>query len=365
MNQLSRGARLALSATTVVVAACGFFNPLDQPGLGLVLLPGDTALHIGASFQARGLMTNSYGDLYPSEHVTYAGLDPSISVGAGGTATALIYGRGRVTARRAGFADTAWVSVVPPGTLALSLAADPSAVVLVDTDGSGFVALVSAGQSGGGSPAWLPGNAGLVYHYAIPGGAGATRLYVTTMAGNATLLDNSGRDPRVSRDGNWVYFGDQGVIWRIHVNGTGKELVSSGGVYNPDPSPDSTQLVFMSTGFPGGGFKVGIRDLIGGTEVELTPGAMPRWAPSGDSIAYWWGDPSTEAGAIYIMAADGTGSRQVSLPGRVYTPQGIDWSPDGQWLVARSATLDIIQVATGLTLPLGYGSGYYRASWRW
>jgi hypothetical protein len=366
MPRIPRRALIAPLCTVLVIAgACTFFDPLDQAGLGVILLPADTALYVGSSFTARGRMANSYGDQYPSEHIRYAGLDPSATVGPDGTVTGVSYGRARVVVTRGDFADTGWVSVVPAGTLALSKISEQSTVDIVNADGSGFTSIASSGQFGGGAPAWLPGNAGLVYQFATPGGAGSTQLFVTDLAGNSTSLAASGRDPRVSRDGHWVYFADGGAIWRVHVNGTGLEQVTSGG--NPDPSPDSTHLVFVSTTFAAGGFPLEVRDLITGAEDSLGPlGKMPRWRPGGNEIAYWSGDVSSQTGAIFVIGADGTGAYQVSVAGRVYRPQGLDWSPDGQWLLARSdTTLDLIQVATGLTLPLGYSAGYDLASWRW
>jgi Tol biopolymer transport system component len=356
-------------AVLVIVCACTFFDPLDQAGLGVILLPADTALYVGSSFTARGRMANAYGDQYPSEHIRYAGLDPSATVGPDGTVTGVSYGRARVVVTRGDFADMGWVSVVPLGTLALSKISEQSTVDIVNADGSGFTSIASSGQFGGGAPAWLPGNAGLVYQFATPGGAGSTQIFVTDLAGNSTSLAASGRDPRVSRDGNWVYFGDAGAIRRVHPNGTGLELVSGGGDYTPDPSPDSTQLVFASTRFTGGGSQLAVRDLIAGAEESLsTQGWMPRWAPSGNEIAYWSGDISSQParGAIFVIGANGAGAHQVSAAGRRYWPQGLDWSPDGQWLLARSdSTLDLIQVTTGLTLPLGYAADYHLASWRW
>lgn len=337
MRRFIRATRASRWAMFVLAGACGFFDPLDQAGLGVILLPPDTALYVGSSFKARGLMVNSYGDQYPSEHLTYAGLDPSASIGPAGNVIGVSYGRARVVAMRAHMADTGWVSVVPTGTLALSLISDQSTVDVVNTDGSGFVSIVSAGQFGGGAPAWLPGNAGLVYQFAVPGGAGSTQVFVTDLAGNAKRLVPSGRDPRVARDGSWVYFGDAGAIWRVHVDGSGLEPVSTGGDYDPDPSPDGTQLAFMSTRFPGGGFQLAVRDLASGAERRLVgDGLRPRWSPSGDRIAYWSGDVFLEAGAIFVIGADGMGGRQVSSVGRTYRPQGLDWSPDGQWLLARA-----------------------------
>ena len=205
----------------IIVDACNFFDPLDQAGLNLVLAPPDTTVYVSASFKARGLMVNSFGDQYPSEHIRYEGLDQNARVGLDGTVFGVSYGRARVTATRARFADTSWVSVVPAGTLALSRISDQSVVDIVSVDGSGLRTLVSSGQSGGGAPAWLPGNAGLVYQYATPGGAGSTQLFVTDLAGNNSSLASSGRDPRVSRNGSLVYFGEMGAIWRVHSNGSG------------------------------------------------------------------------------------------------------------------------------------------------
>ncbi len=171
-QRFARSALCAPSLALLAIAACGFLDPLDQEGLRVILLPADTALYVGAHFQARGLMMNSYGDQYPSEQITYARLDPGVSVGAGGIVTGVVYARVRVAVMRGPFADTGWVSVVPPGTLALSKISDQSSVDIVNADGSGFMSIVSSGQGGGGAPSWLPGNAGLVYQYAIPGGAG-------------------------------------------------------------------------------------------------------------------------------------------------------------------------------------------------
>lgn len=373
LRRFTRSAVIAVPRTLLVVAgACSFFDPLGQVGLRVLLSPSDTALYVGAHFKTRGLMVNSYGDQYPSDHLRYASLDPSVSVAGEGTVTGLAYGRARVVVTRADLSDSSWVSVVPVGTLALSKISDQPTVDVVNTDGSGLMSIVSGGGFGSGAPAWLPGNAGLVYQV---GGGGVSRLFVTDLAGHNTLLVPFGQDPRVSRDGRWVYFRyalNGGEIWRVHVDGTGLEQVtvspsSTAGDGFPDPSPDGTQLVFMSTRFAGGGFQLAVRDLTSGAERSLgSEGELPRWAPSGNSIAFWSGNVSSQTGTIFVIGADGTGARQVSTAGRTYVPQGLDWSPDGQWLLARSdSTLDLIQVATGLTLPLGYGAGYFLASWRW
>lgn len=349
----------------LAVANCSFFNPLDQPGLRLVLVPHDTAVYIGGQFQERGSMLNSYGDLYATEHVRYAGLDSGIAVGTTGVVTGLNHARARVMVTRGRFADTGWVSVVPIGQLALSRMSDPSSVDVMNVDGSGFMSIVASGQFDGGSPSWVPDSAAFIYEYAIPGGAGSTRLYVADLSGNTRLLYPSGRDPRVSRDGSWVYFDNFAEIWRIRVDGTGAERVIMGGDAYPDPSPDGTQVV--TTELFTRRLELAVRTLATGEQRLLgAVGLFPRWSPQGDSIAYWSApDLTTDDGAIFLIGANGTGARRVSALGRVYTPDGLDWSPDGKWLLARSdSTMDLIQVATGLTLPLGYAGLYFRGSWR-
>lgn len=348
-------------AMLVIVCACNFFDPLNQAGLNLVIAPSDTTVYIGASFMARGLMVNSYGDQYPSEHIRYAGLDPSAVVRSEGQVTAVSYGRGRVVASRSRYADTGWVSVVPAGMLALSPLFAHS-VDIVNVDGTGRTTVAATSGFGSSAPAWLPGNSGLVYQ--DPGSGG---LYVTNLAGDTTQFIAYGQDPRGSRDGIWVYFGNQDATWRVHPDSTGLEMISNGHDYTPDPSPGDTLLVFIRTGFPPTEAQLVVRVLSSGAERPLgVQGWRPRWAPGGDRIAYWSGDLGSGAGAIYVIGADGTDVHQVSTPGRIYRTSGLDWSPDGQWIVAREdSTLDVIQVATGLTLPLGYGAGYYFASWRW
>jgi hypothetical protein len=363
------------------LSACSAFDALDQEGLSIALAPADTAVTLGGQAIVRGLMVNEFGDRYPSDQIEYKSLDPPASVSGTGAVMGLAYGRARIVARRGDLADTGWVSVVPSGTLALSSISDHSAVSSASTDGSGLSRIAESGQVSGGAAAWLPADAGIVYQYAIPGGAGQTRLYVSDLAGNSRRLisdpqgEHDEKQPRVSRDGVWVYFrygGGGGEIWRIHPDGSGLERVTGPaptyeGDTGPDPSPDGKFLAFAGNRFPEGGFQVAVHDLESGDERLLgVQGLLPRWAPDGGRIAYWAGDGYWGNGAIFVVSADGTGARQVSQPGRRYLPEGLDWSPDGKWLVARSDTrLDLIEAATGLTLPLGYSEAYWLTSWRW
>jgi Tol biopolymer transport system component len=377
-----RSARCCAGLGLLFLGSClgDFFNPLDQPGLRVVILPTDTTVYLGSQYQARGRMLNSYGDLYTTEHIEFAGADPSASVSDAGAVTGQALGRARVIGRRSDLADTAWVSVVPSGTIALSLLSEQSSVDVINLDGSRFMSIAPAGQFRGGAPAWLPTGDGLVYQESTPGGGGSSVLYVTDMAGIRRLLVPTGphlRDekyPRVSRDGSWVYFRNgigAGEIWRIHPDGSGLELVSPtapspSGDTHPDPSPDGTRLAFSSGRFVPGQLVVAVRDLTTGAEQSLgVQGLLPRWSPDGDWIAYWSGDESAREGSIFLVRPSGAEARMISAAGRFYRPEGLDWSPDGEWIVARAdTTLELVQVSSGMALPLAYTRNHDWASFK-
>ena len=371
-RSLAWAPRLALPLT---VGACAFLDPMSQAGLGVLLTPRDTTLYVGAQFQARGLMVNSYGDQYSSTRLRFAGVDSSASVDVGGTVTGLGYGRARIVVTRADLADTGWVSVVPTGALAVAAS---GGVHVVNTDGSADRLVASYGTYSGGPSAWIPGGTGILYQYADPTGQDSMSIMAVDLAGGAPQLVAHGMNPRVSADGAWVYYQKPreysgSDLWRVHLDGTGPERITSGGVY-PDPSPDGTQVAFAYAS-SGGEPAVAIRTLATGEErVLAASGRYPRWSPSGTRIAFWRlsaANSSDYAGEIVVVSADGTEPRVVSAPGRLYVVDAIDWSPDGQWLVAHTYDdwdlnnpLDLIHVATGLTLPLGYSGTYHLASWR-
>ena len=348
----------------VALTGCHFWNELDQPGLEVRLSPSDTALYVSDSLMARGAMMNRYGDVYASEHISFLGLDPNVTVTSSGWVIGVSYGRARMVARREQYADTGFVSVVPPGTLAMN---SFSSLDVMNVDGSGMSVVTSVGQGLEEAAAWIPGRDSLVFAFGVPGGAGAGNLYVTDLAGHSTLIASNGHDARVTTDRTWVYFTTGGsTIERIHLDGTGRELVVPTTVAHPDPSPDGTQLAFIHVPPPpSSGFEIRIRTLSDSTERVLTAdGYRPRWSPDGTHIAFWRSYGSIW-GAIYTIDPDGTHLVKVSPDLRNYRATVLDWSPDGQWLVALGEqSLELIQVSGGLVLPLGYAPSYIGAAWR-
>ncbi len=355
-----------------------FLDPLDQPGLGVVFLPADTAIYVDAEYRARAKMFNRFGDLYDSEHIRYAGVEPIVEVSQAGVVKAGAIGRARVIARRSDLVDTGWVSVVPPGSLALVLrGGEQSRLSVSGLDGSALQPIANVGALGEGAPAWLPSGTAIVHQ---EGDFLSSVLYVTDLAGNRYRLLSADaqytdeRYPRPSQDGAWIYFRRAasfggGEIWRVHVDGTGVEPIvpvpfPNAGDTHPDPSPDGSQLAFVSGRFPGGPLTLVIRDLATGVERQLPDqGLLPRWSPQGDWIAYWRGANAEVGGGLFAVRPDGTGSHRISLANRIYRPHALDWSSDGEWLLAKGdSTMELVQVATGLSLPLAFTRQHYWAS---
>jgi Tol biopolymer transport system component len=186
-----------------------------------------------------------------------------------------------------------------------------------------------------------------------------------------------------SRDGRWLYVSTgscnfSASLYRYPVaNPPAVERVDpvlGDGCFSPvhkwpSPSPDDSRVVFESQSGNRMGYSVRLLTIATRTITVLVEGAQrPRWSPTGDQIAYW------NASRIWRMRPDGSGVRAVSPAGREYVP-GVQWSPDGQWLITRfsptrgwaGTTVALLHVETGLEIPLpwttGYG-GYGLPAWR-
>jgi WD40-like Beta Propeller Repeat len=351
-----------------LTAACSFFDPLDQRGLSVTLLPADTTVYLEHEFQARGLMVNRYGDQYPSEHMHYEGTDPAATVTASGVVRGRKYGRAQVRVSREDFAAQAWVSVVPVGTLTVGRnpAFNPSELDVMGVDGSGVVTVVPNWPITGAPPAWLGDGTGVLYVAVDSDGA---HLYVADLSGHQhRLLPTSKSEieskARSSHDGQWVYFVRlldpfaEFAIWRVHPDGTSLEQVTPGaGESEPDPSPDGASLVYLA---PDQGGQFVVRNLTTGEVRSLgVAGLAPRWSPDGHTIAYVCDF------RICTIDANGGPPRQVSHADDFYSGEMLDWSPDGRWLLARGGEyLQLIELATGMTLRLGYAPDASFASWK-
>jgi len=78
------------------------------------------------------------------------------------------------------------------------------------------------------------------------------------------------------------------------------------------------------------------------------PGVFPEWSPDGSRIAYI----ETETNRIRLMAPGGPPGPYLSSPGLTVAWQQITWSRDSRWILAKQGLLTLIEVATGMALPL-------------
>jgi len=238
--------------------------------------------------------------------------------------------------------------------------------VLVNSDGTGRTTLMPPADASI-APSSVKGTPSVVYYQGDPG-VNAKVMIVQPNATPRPLL-NGGTSadawPRLSPDGVWVYFvRNLGTLWRARLDGTGLESLASFTpvrVYSaPTVSPDGKSVAVEHLG----GLK--IVDLTTKTSRTVTgPCGYPSYSPDG---AYFACASVTE---FSVMRTDGTGRRVVTpfradwpWPGGPAGVSGVDWSPDGKWLLAivgRYANL--YDVTSGSMLPLsGLGIDFSQAS---
>jgi TolB protein len=146
-----------------------------------------------------------------------------------------------------------------------------------------------------GDPDWSPAGTKIVF---ASHREGKSHLYVMNADGTGTrrLTDANQDDtqPSWSPDGRWIAFAREGAIFRIPAAGGPARRVGSG---------------------PGSA-------------------ADPAYSPDGTLIAYDYRMPGFSIREVYVMNADGTGSRRVTNIRQVSGYPA--WSPDGRRLAFQS-----------------------------
>jgi hypothetical protein len=352
-------------------AATRFVRPSGAP-VSTIAAPLDTAVFVGASYGVRAYTSDRYGNPVAVVPATVTSSASEVTI-AGITVKGVKVGRASLAVSAAGLERTVSVSIVPQGTLAAS---SPDGAVTFRLDGSGFQLL---NHDRPGMTSWAPNGSALAYDLAPTYGygtpvkvadmtTGATRPISATLGASVVQLS-----PSYSPKGNWVYFSalppggpEQFRLYRVSPGGFGTELVpnqSAEDDFYESVSPDGTRLVYVRrTGAALDYLRV--LDVTTGVVSKIdVPGHSPAWSPVGDDIAY----VDMRAGwVLKLMRPDGTGIRQVSAPD-VHYERGLTWSPDGKWLVARNTwtqRLDLIEVATGLTIPLPFTFGMAFPAWK-
>jgi hypothetical protein len=339
-------------------------------------LPGDAAVVVGGTYQQSAKVLDRAGnERDPTSPLTFSSPDQVATVSAGGQITGVAYGRARINISYGALAATVMTSVVPTGQLATVFGplglGDPSVVGTLVTDGSGSRRYAAPEFV---TAAVWSADATRIYYVGRPRYILTPRIYSLTLADGAsrplipdTVSALSGAllaSPAVSLDGAWIYFTTlrdfsgppSGDIWRVHPDGTGLARVVGAGTpgspsrTSPSPSPDGTRLAYVEGASPTGANDIKILDLQSGSTLTINgSGAVElRWSPTSDRIAV------KSATSLYVVNADGSQLTQLASLQAFY--RGLDWSPDGRWIVADlSGVLTILEpTTTGLRLPLGF-----------
>lgn len=135
-----------------------------------------------------------------------------------------------------------------------------------------------------------------------------------------------------TRDGDYAIFemnADGGAERRL--TGSDPDTSSPQGLFfqvEPAWSPDGTRIAFASR--RGGAFDIYVMNADGTGTRRLTStkesDSHPTWSSDGNQIAFVRGG----LGDIYVMNADGSDARRISDPLAEETDPA--WSPDGEWI---------------------------------
>jgi Tol biopolymer transport system component/tRNA A-37 threonylcarbamoyl transferase component Bud32 len=195
--------------------------------------------------------------------------------------------------------------------------------------------------------AWLPNGREFVFGSETGTNYGLWRTAVSKGAVSRRLdLGSAGAEPTISRLGNrlaFAVFQLRGNIWRVDLNGPGKEpsqpirfIFSTQNEFYPAFSPDGRRIAFMSE--RSGTQEIWICDSDGSKTLQLTSfgGAAiygPSWSPDSQNIALTVAQKGIKED-IYVVSVNG------GVPRRMTTDPAEDkwpyWSHDGKWIYFSS-----------------------------
>lgn len=365
------GARAGPGGIIVSVPELGLVDTVTfsiDPGAPhfFAMVPPDTAVMTGGSVVTpRGLVFDR-GLNQRDDDVSLTTTGPLLNADpGGGFRSGAEAGRTMIVGAIGDFRDTTLISVVPPGVIAAyQFDRPPLGMVVSNTDGSQWQFLINAFDPPASGPDWSSDGQSIFYRV---GYSAAGALFQTTRDGATQPLISPGVNdtgwPSASSDGQWVYFSgvDSAVqhLWRIRPDGSQLEALSAPGAgpeWQPGISMNGSLLAFV-----GWGPAINIRDLsTGNTTSTGVLGESPQFSPVEDRIAFLTDHRGAE---VALMDSDGTNVR--ALTSSSDYQHGLDWSSDGQWIIARNwEQLVLIEVATGMVLPLPWSQGLTQPAWR-
>jgi Tol biopolymer transport system component len=219
----------------------------------------------------------------------------------------------------------------------IALVSAAQGILLVAPDAPPLISLTQSGYS----PSWSPDAQRFAY-YTIDLRTFLTTVRVRDLHHKTTTPILTG--VRVgalawSPDGTRIAFSLIGAtsefytyLFTMHPDGTNiQQLTTTGRDYDPNWSPDSTQIVFRSARAGLSGLYVMQAD--GTNQRHLAQSqsgdSHPAWSPDGQQIAFigYWGSSYALTG----INADGSGrTRLAPAPYEAYYNSTVSWSPDGR-----------------------------------
>ena len=253
----------------------------------------------------------------------------------------------------------------------LSLTADSSALVTVQTEGemnlwvapqgdAGRAKQISSGKSDGQQGvSWMP-DGRIVY---TSRGSGLDDIWSMEQDGKnqrqLTANARSNRYPWATSDGRYILFTStrargSRIVWRMDPDGGNlKQLTEGPGDQFAQSSPDGRWVVFQSAVTGARAWKVSID---GGEPVRLSDkwAANPTVSPDGNLIACFYREdqPNAPIKVAIIPFAGGDPVKVLDIPHTVNGPAGLRWTPDGRALTY----IDTINGVSNIwSLPLDGG----------
>ena len=348
----------------------------------LELLPRDSAVYAGRSYQLRMSVFDRYRNLRHGEKPATSTATDAITVTPAGLLTGVNIGRGVVRATLGNVVDSALVSVAPRGLVAAtrpSFMGRGPQLLQFELDGSGFQVLADRRIE---SPSWSP--TGSLLTFVDFGGPGESfyggRLITRDAAGIERRIFHGQVEtdyvyaPRFTPDESSVYFAGMtfwGSIMRVRREGGTPETVvarkpdSYTGLHSPSPSPDGRYLAYVAYANCCDVNGLRILDFSTGTTVQGPYLWNPRWLPGGSILGY----RDIGVKALVEVNPDGTIVRETPFMLNGASP--FDLSPDGQWVLMSTDVkafgprmLLLHELATGLTLPLAFSIDFGMPAWK-
>jgi TolB protein len=250
---------------------------------------------------------------------------------------------------------------VSPGSFLFSGSRDNVPVMFsADSDGSRLRPIETGLESFGAT--WSTGARQIAFAGCMKGDCDYTQIYVVDADGsNLRQLTDGPKlndyDPAWSPDATKIVFSrllKDGFsrLFVVDVESLDVTQLTDDETYqdqDPDWSPDGKTIAFMRNAdtYP----SIYLIDADGTDLRRLTESkhgdSSPAWSPDGEQIAFVRDLNQESLFDVFVMAADGTGVRQIADGGGVLQPPEPVWSPDGDQIAFFLGTSLSVMAADG------------------